>query len=175
MDLSFLNEKTTAVIMIVLGILALAFPMISTGTIGILTGVIVLILAIGLLISGIAELSVSKFMAVLSIIMSLICIVFAHQLIFNPALVSSIIGILVYLLGFILIIIGIIALLSGSYFAPFSIIGLTTIIFGIITILTGVFVRDPSVLGSIIGIWLIVSGLLSLFSDKEKSYIDIKI
>ncbi len=175
MDLSFLDDKTTAVIMIILGIIALAFPMISTQTIGVLTGIIVLILAIGLLISGIAEISVSRFMAIISIIISLLCMIFSHQLIFNPALVSSIIGIIVYLFGFILILIGIIALLSGSYFAPFSIIGITTILFGIITLLVGVFVRNPSVLGTIIGIWLIVSGLLSLFSDKEKSYIDIKI
>ncbi|MBE6486138.1 MAG: hypothetical protein E7Z85_04760 [Methanosphaera stadtmanae] len=74
-----------------------------------------------------------------------------------------------------IIFLGIIALLSGSYFAPFSIIGLIIIIFGLITVLAGMFVRDPSVLGTIIGIWLIISGLLSLFSDKENSYIDIKI
>lgn len=175
MNLSFLNDKTTPVIMIILGILALAFPMISTQTIGVLTGVIVLILAIGLLINGIATIGVSRLMSILSMVMGLLCILFAYQLIFNPALVSSLLGIMVYILGFLLLLIGLIALISGSYFAPFSIIGITTIIFGFITIIAGAVVRNPSVLGTIIGIWMIVSGLLSLFTDKEKSYIDIKI
>lgn len=53
--------------MIILGIIVLTFPMISTQTIGVLTGINVLILGLGLLVSGIAEISVSKFMAILSI------------------------------------------------------------------------------------------------------------
>lgn len=175
MDLSFLNERTTPVIMIILGILVLAIQMISNQTIGALTGVIILILGIGLLINGIATMGVSRLMSIMSIVMGLLCIVFAHQLIFNPEFVTSILGILIYLLGLLLLFIGVISLVSGSYFAPFSIIGITTIVFGIITLLVGVFVPDPSVLGTIIGIWLIVSGLLSLFTDKEKSYIDLKI
>lgn len=173
MDLSFLNEKTTAAIMIILGIIALIFPMISIKSIGLSSGFIVLLIAVGLLISGLAQISVSKLYGVLSILFSVICIAFAHQLMFNPALVSSLINFIVYLVGFIMIVIGILALFSGSVFKPFSLIGITTIVFGIITIITGIFINDPKILGFIIGIWLIVSGIVSLVADKNKNYIDI--
>lgn len=173
MDLSFLNEKTTAIIMVVLGVLALAFPLVSTETVGIILGATVALLAVGLFISGIAEMGVSRVMGAISVVVAIVCVYFAYELIFDPVFLSKFISIVIYIIGFLLIVLGIFALLSGSFFAPFSIIGLTTIIFGVITVLVGVFLRNPSVLGSIIGIWLIVSGLLSLFSDKEKSYIDI--
>lgn len=54
------------------------------------------------------------------------------------------------------------------------------IVLGILTLaFSMIFTQTIGVLSGVIilimVIWLIVSGLLSLFSDKEKSYIDIKI
>ncbi|RAP47784.1 MAG: hypothetical protein BZ135_01525 [Methanosphaera sp. rholeuAM6] len=169
MDLSFFNGKNNAIIMIILGIIALVFPLISTGTIGVLIGAIVLILAISLMINGIFQLSVSRLYGIFSILFGLLCLIFAYQLIFNPAVVSAIIGIIIYLFGILLIIIGIISILG-----PFRLIGITTIIFGIITLLVGSSVQDPKVLGTIIGIWLIISGIIALF-DKDNGYIDVHI
>ncbi len=168
-----LNERSTAILMIIIGVIALAFPLISTATIGIIAGGIVLILAIGLLVRGIAEYGYNKMMSIVNIFFAILCLIFAYELIFDPAFVSAIIGVLIYVFGFLLVVLGVIGLISGSGFAPFSLIGLTTLIFGIITIIVGLYIQDPRVLGTIIGIWLIVSGFLSLFTNKDNNIINL--
>lgn len=173
LNLDFLNERNSAILMILLGIIALLFPMISAQSIGLFVGIIVLIIALALLVYGIRTLKINQVYGVIVLIIALLGIVFAQQLFANPVLLLTLISSIVYIVGFLLIILGIIAFVNGSIFAPFSIIGLTTIFFGVITVLVGVFVHNPKVLGTVIGIWLIVSGLLSLFSDTEKNYIDI--
>lgn len=172
MDFSF-DDKITAILMIIVGIIALAFPMVSTATIGLLLGFIFLLVAIGLFIKGGMELPISRILGICSIIVAIICLLFSYELIFNPSVVSAFISIIIYIIGAILIVFGIFALITGNFFKPFSAIGISTIIFGLLTIIIGIFIKDPRTLGALIGVWLIISGILSLFSDKEKSYIDV--
>ncbi|WP_455644874.1 DUF308 domain-containing protein [Methanosphaera sp.] len=174
MDLPGLNdENRQGVIMILLGLIALLFPVASIQTIGIITGLLFLIIAVILFISGATEIIVSRSLAFTSIILAVLCIIFSWLLMFNPAVVSTIISIIIYILGILMIIFGVINLITGQFFKPFSMMGLTSMIFGILFIILGIFLRNPVYLGVIVGLWLIISGILSIFGDNDVNYIDV--
>jgi len=173
MDMSFLSDNLNAIVMLLLGIIAICFPLVSTATLGIFIGIIFLFVAVLLFISGSAELAVSRVLGLFSIVLALLCIVFSYYLIFNPATVSLLISIVIYLIGFFTLVSGILGLIGGRYYEPFSLMGLTTIVFGLLYIIVGAFVRDPVVLGVLIGLWLIISALADLFVDNSKNYIDV--
>ena len=170
--MELMNERNSAIMMIIIGIIALAFPTVPVATLGILLAVIVFLIAMVLLIKGILSFSDTKILAGSSIILAILCFVFCYELLFNPQLVSDLISILIYLFGLLIIIFGLIALIGGR-FTIFSAVGLSIILFGIITVLVGVFLKDPQILGGVIGVWLIISGILSLFTDHNKNYIDV--
>lgn len=172
-----MNDKNVSVLMIILGLIALLFPIVSTQTIGVFTGLVVGLVAIGLLFTGILTFAATRIFGLLSIVFAFICFLFSYNLMFNPEVVSSLISFIIYIIGFIMIVMGILAVMNASMFVQLKSVGITTLIFGIITLFVGVFMNDPAILGSIIGIWLIVSGLLSFFGKKENvgnnDYIDV--
>lgn len=173
-----MNEKIVSIIMILLGLIALIFPVVSTQTIGVFTGMIVLLVGIGLLVAAIVTFNIFKLLGVICSVFAAICFIFAYHLMFNPEALADLITLIIYMVGFILIVLGLIIIFSNSIIGPFNLVGISTLLFGIITIFVGIFVNNPAVLGSIVGLWLLVSGLISLFAKKEenvgyKDYIDV--
>lgn len=168
MNSSFLREKLSAILMIILGIIALLFPMFSTETVGFISGIVFILLAAAFIVAGISELVITKYFGLLYILYGIICVLFAYYLIFDPAFVSGVLGFLTYVFGILLIVLGIIAFIVG----PLGIIGLTTLLYGFLTVVVAYLVNDPKILGTMIGIWLLISGILSLFTDN-KGYIDV--
>lgn len=169
MNSSFLSERFGSIIMIILGIVALLFPMISTATIGFISGIVVILLAAGFIVAGISELIITKYFGLIYIIFGILSMIFAYYLIFDPAFVSGMIGFMIYLFGLILIVLGLIWFIIG----PLGIVGIVTLLYGLITIFVGFFVNDPKILGTLIGLWLLIAGIVSLFEDKNKGYIDV--
>jgi len=148
---------------IILGLIVLAFPLAGLVAASVLTGFVVLMIAVWLLIVGGSQIEVSKTAGILNIILGIIVLIVGIGLIFNPAIFAFLAGFLLYLAGFFLIIAGIIALLSRSEFKNATWAGILGIILGIIYIILGTFAFDPLYLGVLIGIWLILSGILALF------------
>ena len=153
-----ISEKYSSIIMIILGIIALLFPMLSTGAIGFMSGIVLILLAAGFIIAGISELILTKYYGLAYIILGILSMVLACCFIFNPALVSGILGFMIYIFGILLIALGI--------------LGIITLIYGILTIIVGYFINDPRILGTLIGLWLLIFGISSLFLDN-KDYIDV--
>ena len=170
MDL--MNERNSAILMIIIGIIALAFPTTPVATLGIILAIIVFLIAIALIIRGAIEFSNTRLLGGASIILGILCLILGYELAFNPPFVANLISVIIYILGLLIIIAGVASLVMGR-FTAFSAVGLSTILFGIITILVGFFVNDPRILGGVIGVWLIISGVLSLFTDPNKNYIDV--
>ena len=83
-------------------------------------------------------------------------------LIFNPALLGFLTEISLYLAGIMLIIVGLASLINNRTSRYGFYIGIAGIILGVIYIIIGTCVANPIVLGSLIGIWLIISGVLKL-------------
>lgn len=162
-----------AILMILLGLIALMFPASSTHAIGIIMGIVFVIIAVLLLISGAAEFVFSRGLSLTSFIIAILCLIFSYFLMVSPAAVSIVVSVIIYLLGIIMLIGGIFNLATGRFFQPFSAIGITGIVFGILFLIIGIFVRSPAVLGVIVGLWLIISGILAIFADNDKGYIDV--
>lgn len=171
--MEFLNEKTTPILMIIMGLIALAFPTVPLTTVGILFAVIVFILALILFIKGSIGLSDNKILGASAIILGIICVLLCYELLTNSSFVSDLLSLLIYLFGLVVIIYGFFTLISGRYYVPFSLVGLSTIIFGIITIIVGVFLNNPQILGAVIGVWLVIAGVLYLFTDNNKNFINV--
>jgi membrane protein HdeD len=148
---------------IILGLIVLAFPLAGLVAASVLTGFVVLMIAVWLLIVGGSQMEVSKTAGILNVILGIIVLIVGIGLIFSPALFAFLAGFLLYLAGFFLIIAGIIALVSRNEFKNATWAGVLGIILGILYIILGTLAFDPIYLGVLIGIWLIISGVLALF------------
>ncbi len=148
---------------IILGLIVLAFPLAGLVAASVLTGFVVLMIAIWLLVVGGSQMGVSKTAGIMNLILGIIVLIVGLGLIFNPALFAFLAGFLLYLAGFFLIIAGIIALVSRNEFKNATWAGILGIILGILYIILGSLAFDPIYLGFLIGIWLIISGVLALF------------
>lgn len=155
-------QKTgMAILLIILGLIVLAFPLLGLIPFSIISGFIVLILGIGLILGGIAEMGESAGMGILELILGIIALILGIGFIFNPGLFSFVAGLLVYIVGLFLIIAGIIGAISKSGGSRWN--GVIAIIIGIIYLIVGVFIANPVYLGILIGLWLLVTGIIMLF------------
>jgi membrane protein HdeD len=156
-----MGNKATALILIILGLIILAVPMLGIIPLSLISGVIVLFLGLGLLIGGIAAMGESAGMGILEILLGIIALILGIGFIVNPGLFSWLIGFIVWIVGLFLIIAGIIGILSKSGGSRWN--GVVALIIGILYVIIGTLVANPIVLGALIGLWLIITGILMLF------------
>lgn len=155
-------EKTgNALVLIILGLIVLAFPLLGLIPFSLITGFVVLILGIGLLLSGIMEMGESAGLGILQIILGIIALVLGIGFIFNPALFSWLAGFIVWIVGLFLVIAGIMGVISNAGGSRWN--GVIAIIIGIIYVIVGNLFKDnPAFLGVLIGIWLLITGIMML-------------
>lgn len=165
MNLS-INANMNAIILIILGIISLSFPLVMTMTFGVLSGFIFLMVSLLLFITASNVFKYNRTSGILSLILAIICLIFSLLIIFSPSAVSIFTGFLVYIIGFIMILDGIFYIILAKSFKPLSIMGIITLIFGILYIIIGSYIYNPVNLGIVIGIWLLLTGLLSLLSGN---------
>jgi len=157
-----MQKMGSAIILIILGLIVLAFPLIGLVPAAVLTGFLVLILGLGLLFGGIAEMGESAGLGILEIILGIIAFILGIGFIFNSALFSFAVAWIVIIVGLFLIIVGLIQMISKSGGSRWT--GLVPLIIGILYIVLGYFVKtDPLVLGILIGLWLLIMGIMMLF------------
>ena len=152
------------ILAIILGLIVIAFPFLTTVTVSIFAGLLVLMIAIWLFIVGISEFGINKTSSILNIILGIIAFILGIGLIVNPALFSFLAGITLYLAGIFLIITGIIALLDGMT-RKYAWAGILGIVLGIIYIILGAYAFNPVNLGILIGLWLIITGIFKMFEE----------
>ena len=161
------TKKGSALVLIVLGLIVLAFPLLGIVPIALITGFLVLILGFGLLFGGIIELGESEGLesaglGSLEIILGIIALVLGIGFIYNPSLFAIVAGFIVYLVGIFLIIVGIVGMILKSGNSRWN--GIVTLIIGILYLIMGtLFVSNPIYLGILIGIWLLITGIIMLF------------
>jgi len=157
-----MQKMGSAIILIILGLIVLAFPLIGLVPAAVLTGFLVLIFGLGLLFGGIAEMGESAGLGILEIILGIIAFILGIGFIFNSALFSFAVAWIVIIVGLFLIIVGLIQMISKSGGSRWT--GLVPLIIGILYIVLGYFVKtDPLVLGILIGLWLLIMGIMMLF------------
>lgn len=157
-----------ALILILLGILAIAFPFVSTMTVGVITGFVFLLVAFFLVISGAGTFSYNKALGILSIILAIICFIFGWMIILDISVMSIFASFITYLAGFVMIFNGISLIALAGNFRPLTYMGIINILFGIAYIIIAFYLLNPIYLGIVIGIWLILAGILHLYVPEFK-------
>lgn len=162
-----------ALILIILGIFAVAFPLTSTMTVGVITGFGFIMIALFLLISSSHTFAFNKGVSILSIILAILSIIAGLTIIINPAAMSGFASFITYFAGFVLIFNGISLIAAGTSFRHLLYMGILNLIIGILYIFLAYYMLNPLYLGLIIGIWLILTGILDLFRLEYEEYIDV--
>ena len=157
-----MQKMGSAIILIILGLIVLAFPILGVVPAAVITGFLVLILGMGLLFGGIAEMGESAGLGIIEIILGIIALILGIGFIFNPALFSFVAGVIVYLVGIFLIIAGIMGIVTKAGNSRWN--GVVALIIGLLYIIVGAaFASNPLYLGILIGLWLLIVGIMMLF------------
>ncbi len=156
-----MQKNTMAIVLIILGIIVLAFPLLGLVPISILTGLGVAFLGIGLILAGFSDRVESSGLGLLEIVLGIIALVLGLGFILNPGLFSFVAGLIVYMAGLFLIIVGIVALFTKAGGSRWN--GVVAIIIGLIYLIFGYFISNPFYLGILIGLWLLITGIMMFF------------
>ncbi len=155
-----MQKMASALILIILGLIILAFPLLGVIGPSLITGFIVLILGIGLILSGIMGMGESKSMGILQLILGIIALILGIGFIVSPGLFAWLAGFLVWIVGIFLIIAGIVGFISNAGDNRWN--GIIAVVIGLIYIIVGNLISDPYILGALIGLWLLITGILML-------------
>jgi uncharacterized membrane protein HdeD (DUF308 family) len=156
-----MQKNMLAIVLIILGIIVLAVPMLGLVPLSFLTGLGVAFLGIGLILAGFTDRKENTGLGLLEIVLGIIALVLGLGFIINPSLFSFVAGLLVYMAGLFLVIVGIVALFTKAGGSRWN--GVVTIIIGIIYLILGYFISNPFYLGILIGLWLLITGILMFF------------
>lgn len=159
-----MQKKQGALILILIGMIVLAFPIIGLFPFSLITGLIISIIGISLLLGGIIEIGESSGLGISGIILGIIALILGIGFIINPALFSFVASLLVFIAGFILLGIGIVTI-TGKFGGDRS-SGVVSLILGIIYLIIAILVSDPAILGTLIGLWILITGFLMLFQKE---------
>ena len=100
--------------------------------------------------------------AVTDYVVGVIMLIISLLIIFNPTYFAFLAAIILYIAGIFIMVIGLIALINNRDAKYGFYIGISGIVLGIIYIIIGTYIKDPVILGSLIGIWLIITGVLKI-------------
>ena len=157
-----MKNKIVSLLAIIFGIMIIAFPMIGIISSGAILGLSVLLISIFTLMTGLMIIYYNTSGAIIDIILSMILLFISIGIIFNPTLIGFLTEISLYLGGIILIIGGVVSLINNRTSKNGFYIGIAGIILGVIYIIVGTYVANPIILGTLIGIWLVISGVMRL-------------
>ncbi len=157
-----MKNKIVSLLAIIFGIMIIAFPMIGIISSGAILGLSVLLISIFTLMTGLMIIDYNTSGAIIDIILSMILLFISIGIIFNPTLIGFLTEISLYLGGIILIIGGVVSLINNRTSKNGFYIGIAGIILGVIYIIIGTYVANPIILGTLIGIWLVISGVMRL-------------
>ncbi|MBR5503254.1 MAG: DUF308 domain-containing protein [Methanobrevibacter sp.] len=155
-----------SIIAIVLGIVIIAFPLLGIIAASDILGLSVLLLSIFLLTNGISEVEYNTTKGILNAALGIIMLILSLGLIFNPSIFSFLTALTIYLAGIFLIIIGLIVIVGNRDSKYGFWMGILGIILGVVYIIIGTYIQNSFVLGSLIGIWLVATGILNFLNDS---------
>lgn len=157
-----MKNKIVSLLSIIFGIMIISFPLLGVVSSSAIIGLSVLFISIFALMAGISVIDYNKYGAITDLVLGVVLLLVSIGLIFNPAIFSFLAEISLYLAGIILIIAGVVSLVNNRNSKYGFYIGIAGIILGVCYIIIGSYVADPIILGTLIGIWLIISGIMRL-------------
>ena len=157
-----MKSKFISLLAILLGMIIIIFPVMGVIGVSSLIGLSVLLVSIYLLVVGVSIIDYNTSGAIIDLVLGLLLLFLSIGLIFNPALLGFLTEISLYFAGIMLIIVGLASLINNRTSRYGFYIGIAGIILGVLYIIIGTYLANPIILGSLIGIWLVISGVLKL-------------
>ena len=157
-----MKSKFISLLAILLGLMIIIFPVMGVIGVSELIGLSILLISIYLLVVGVSIIDYNKSGAILDLILGMILLFLSICLIFNFAILGFLAEITLYLAGIMLIIVGVVSLLNNRQSRYGFYIGIAGVVLGLLYIVIGTYVRNPIILGTLIGMWLVISGILRL-------------
>jgi membrane protein HdeD len=160
-----MQKMAIALILVILGLIVIAFPFLGVIPIAVLSGFLVLMLGFGLILTGIYKIGENDpSVGILMLILGIIALILGIGLSFNPALFTWLVGFVAGLMGLFLIIEGISRILSRTK----DICGVKNIIIGILIIIVGLFFTTYTwLIVILIGLWLLSTGIRMIYLRKK--------
>ena len=157
-----MKTKFSSIFAIIFGLIIIIFPIMGLIKTSALIGLSLLLISIYLLVVGVAIIDYNKRGAILDLILGIVLLILSICLIFDVAIIGILAQITLYLAGITLIVVGLVSLVNNRQSRYGFYIGIAGIVLGLLYIIIGTYVADPIILGSLIGLWLIISGVLNL-------------
>ena len=157
-----MKTKFVSLLAIILGLILIIFPVLGLIGASSLIGLSVLLMSIYLLVVGVTIIDYNTSGAILDLILGLLLLFLSIGLIFNPARLGFLAQITLYLAGIMLIIVAVASLVNNRSSRYGFYIGIAGIVLGLLYIIIGTYISNPIILGTLIGIWLVISGILKL-------------
>ncbi|MEL7671558.1 DUF308 domain-containing protein [Methanobacterium sp.] len=160
------NNMLLGILAVILGILVIAFPLLSIFTASVLAGLAVVFLGIWLLAQSFGTWGASKAASIAFLILGLVAVICGIGLFGHILAFSFLTSIALFFAGFFLIISGIMSLFTKEGTAAKGSGGIG-IILGILYIILASFAWDPYYLALLIGIWLVIDGIALFFVNPS--------
>ena len=157
-----MKTRFISLLAILLGLIIITFPILGLIGVSSLIGLSVLLMSIYLLVVGVSIIDYNTSGAILDLILGILLLLLSISLIFNPAMLGFLAEITLYIAGIMLIIVAVASLINNRSSRYSFYIGIAGIILGVLYIIIGTYLSDPIILGTLIGIWLVISGILKL-------------
>lgn len=157
-----MKSKFISILAIILGLIIIIFPVMGLIEVGALIGLSILLISIYLLVVGVAIIDYNKSGAILDLVLGTVLLILSLCLIFKIAIIGFLAEITLYLAGITLIVVGLVSLINNRQSRYGFYIGIAGVVLGLLYIVIGTYVTNPIVLGTLIGLWLIISGVLKL-------------
>jgi uncharacterized membrane protein HdeD (DUF308 family) len=154
------------ILAILLGLIVMAFPLITVFTASIFAGFAIIFLGIWFIVAGFGSWGSSKAVSLAYLILGIIAIIAGLGLFGSVLAFSFFASFALYLVGFYLLIGGILSLFTASDSANKGLGGLG-IVLGVLYIIIGSYAWNPFYLAALIGIWLIISGIFQIFMPGQ--------
>ncbi|MDR0912648.1 MAG: DUF308 domain-containing protein [Methanobrevibacter sp.] len=162
------NKNLLGILMVIFGLVLMAFPFITETVLSVLAGISFLILGIYFIMSGVGVFDSSKISSILNIIFGIFSFILGLFLMGNIILFNFIASFYIIVFGVLYIISG----LSGVFtrVTPFGRgSSIVLLILGILTIVLGYFALiDPIFIAIILGVGLIIDGVAFLFAKSPE-------
>ena len=157
-----MKSKFISLLAIILGLMIIIFPVMGVIGLADLIGLSILLISIYLIVVGVAIIDYNKTGAILDLVLGLILLFLSISLIFNFEILGVLAQITLYLAGITLIVVGVVSLINNRQSRYGFYIGIAGVVLGLLYIVIGTYVANPIILGTLIGLWLVISGVLKL-------------
>jgi uncharacterized membrane protein HdeD (DUF308 family) len=157
-----MKSKFISILAMILGLIIIIFPIMGIIGVSDLIGLSILLISIYLLVVGVSIIDYNKSGAIIDLVLGLVLLFLSICLIFNAGLFGFLAQITLYLAGITLIVVGVVSLINNRQSRYGFYIGIAGVVLGLLYIVIGTYVANPIILGTLIGAWLVISGILKL-------------